>query len=120
MIDVGETPREAAVRELREETGYIGSSLGFLQSGPDASIPVFSSSGLTNERVVFVRLGVDDKHRTAVDFQESEDITTHHVQWGGLSDFIQDSVSCGSALSARVYAFLVGRKYLQWHGAKEQ
>ena len=52
LIDEGETPSEAAIRELEEETGYVG-------TGPHTIGPiVFNDPGLTNANVNIVRLTV--------------------------------------------------------------
>ena len=52
LIDEGETPEEAALRELKEETGYVGSIRR-------VSPVVFSSPGLTNESMQLVEIDVD-------------------------------------------------------------
>ena len=52
LIDEGETPEEAALRELKEETGYVGSVRR-------VSPVVFSSPGLTNESMQLVEIDVD-------------------------------------------------------------
>ena len=53
MIDEGETPEEAAIRELREETGYEGKVL-------DCSPTIVADPGLTtaNMQVCFVHADV--------------------------------------------------------------
>ena len=48
LIDPGETMEEAAIRELREETGLKASEIVFALS------PGYSSAGLTDERVAVV------------------------------------------------------------------
>eukprot|EP00984_Skeletonema_dohrnii_P000116 scaffold35_cov117-Skeletonema_dohrnii-CCMP3373.AAC.9 len=52
LIDAGEEPANAAVREFQEETGYIGKVL-------DVSPASYLSPGLTNESACLVRLEVD-------------------------------------------------------------
>ena len=52
LIDAGEDPAEAAVREFLEETGYLGKVL-------DVSPASYLSPGLTNESACMVRLEVD-------------------------------------------------------------
>jgi len=52
LIDAGEEPANAAVREFQEETGYIGKAL-------DVSPASYLSPGLTNESACLVRLEVD-------------------------------------------------------------
>lgn len=42
LVDPGMTPEEAILKEIREETGYVGEHAHFLLQGP-------KSAGLTNE-----------------------------------------------------------------------
>ncbi|KAL3793674.1 hypothetical protein HJC23_010246 [Cyclotella cryptica] len=52
LIDANEDPAQAAVREFKEETGYIGQVLS-------VSPPSYLSPGLTNESACLVRMEVD-------------------------------------------------------------
>ena len=54
LVDEGESPAAAAVRELREETGLVADVAGCTLSPPLALSP-----GLTNENVVLVTVSVD-------------------------------------------------------------
>ena len=56
LIDKDETPEQAALRELREETGFVGEACRTL---PTVSRPVCMSPGLTDETVVVVVVTVD-------------------------------------------------------------
>jgi 8-oxo-dGTP pyrophosphatase MutT (NUDIX family) len=56
LIDKDETPEQAALRELREETGYIGEACKTL---PKVSRPVCMSPGVTDESVQIVVVQVD-------------------------------------------------------------
>ncbi len=54
LIDEGETPAEAAVRELHEETGLVADV-----DACSLSSPLVLSPGLTNENVIVVTVPVD-------------------------------------------------------------
>jgi 8-oxo-dGTP pyrophosphatase MutT (NUDIX family) len=54
LIDGGETPEQAALRELREETGYVGRAATTAPSTLQASRPVCMSPGLCDETVQVV------------------------------------------------------------------
>ena len=56
LIDEGESAQQAALRELREETGYVGESCKTI---PTVSRPVCMSPGLTDESVQVVVVTVD-------------------------------------------------------------
>jgi len=52
LIDEGESPKAAAIRELREETGYFGKVKSVSQ-------PVCTSAGITDEIVYLVDIDID-------------------------------------------------------------
>jgi 8-oxo-dGTP pyrophosphatase MutT (NUDIX family) len=75
LIDEGETPAQAAVRELHEETGLVAEV-----DACSLSPPLVLSPGLTNENVVLVTVPVDmsrpENHPDSAkqDLDEGEDI----------------------------------------------
>ena len=52
LVDKGETPEQAALRELKEETGYLGKV-------SDVTKPVSLSPGFSDEKVAIVSVTVD-------------------------------------------------------------
>ena len=67
LIDAGEPPANAAVREFQEETGYIGKVL-------DVSPASYLSPGLTNESACLVRLEVDMTQETNLKNYENQNL----------------------------------------------
>lgn len=67
LIDAGEEPAKAAVREFKEETGYTGKVL-------DVSPASYLSPGLTNESACLVRLEVDMTHAANLKNYENQNL----------------------------------------------
>jgi nudix-type nucleoside diphosphatase (YffH/AdpP family) len=80
MIDSGETPRAAAIREAREETGYHPRDVEFIGK-------FFSSPGGSSERIYLYFAEVREADRTGSGGSgEDEDIRIIHVAADELFD----------------------------------
>jgi ADP-ribose pyrophosphatase len=94
----GESWKVAAIRELREETGYAASDMEFLTEGP-------TSAGLTSERVILCRaIGVTHAGAAAPDGDEK--ITVHEVPLEEVPAFLEARVKDGWMIDTKVYAGL--------------
>jgi len=104
LIDNGETPEESAVRELREETGFIGKVT-------DVSPKSFSSPGLTSEFIYLVRMEVDLEAQKEIrtDFDEGEFVETFRVAPDQLGTFLEKATAAGDVIDSKVMAFVCAK-----------
>ncbi len=79
-VDPGETPHDAAVRELREETGFRANAIRRLWSA-------YSAPGFCSELLHF--FVTDDWETGATDFDPGEDITIATFSLARLREMIE-------------------------------
>lgn len=100
LIDAGETPQAAALRELREETGYVG------RAGQVSDF-AFSSPGMSGETVAFVEVAVEEAANvqpTAAP-DEGEQIEVLSVPRRELAAFCRAQAAAGIKLDSKVVAY---------------
>ena len=104
LINPGEDPKEAALRELKEETGYAGTV-------EYCSPQVFTSPGLSSEFVHLVRMSVDLESQSDLEthFDESEYIETFLVGQDELADFIRKAETEGCGVDTKLYMWAITR-----------
>ncbi len=104
LIDDGESHEVAALRELREETGYTGVVKAVYP-------PVYSSPGLTNESIALVVVEVDESdpinQNVTPNLESSEDIETILVPLKALKDYIISAVEQGIHCDAKLLSFVI-------------
>ena len=104
LINPDEDPVEAAVRELKEVTGYVGTVTY-------CSPRVFTSPGLSSEFVHLVEMSVDLEAQSdlATHFDESEYIETYLVAQDELADFIRKAETDGCGVDTKIYMWAISR-----------
>ena len=102
LIDDGEEPSVAAVRELMEETGYVGKIEW--QSGPTCS-----SAGMTGEMVTIFRMTVDEtlpENKTPKQrLDDGEEIDVNLIPLNKLEEYLKERVQAGDKLDSRIAAW---------------
>ena len=97
-IDKGEEPRQAALRELEEETGYRAGRMENLGE-------YFSSPGMVSES--FTLLSAHDLTRVGPGGgTEGENITVHAVPLASLPAFIAERRARGDAIDVKLLLLL--------------
>jgi ADP-ribose pyrophosphatase len=105
LIDAGESPEQAAQRELYEETGYHCCVLQTTQAA-------FNSPGLSSESVhqIFAEIDETDPANQSVTphFDGGEQIETLLISRDDLAQFLSLAQSTGTVLDSKVAAYLAG------------
>ncbi len=101
LIDAGETPPEAALRELREETGYTGEVISVVD-------PTFNTPGMSGETVYCVFMELPEGQNPQLDLQDSEDIEVVLVARSGIEDFVCRELEAGSKFDTKAFMYLTG------------
>lgn len=105
LNDRGETPEEAASRELLEETGYEAGEMIFLAKGP-------LSSGLSGE-VLSAFLAKGLKFKGLGRHDETEDLEVIKVPAGNIYQALSRLSGEGNLIDLKIYGFIeMARKHL--------
>jgi ADP-ribose pyrophosphatase len=104
LIDPGETPEQAACRELAEETGYTGK---VVHVGPGVS----STAGLSTEIVHMVYMLVAEEPAVVPQHDGSERIRVFTLPPEEIGRFLSECEQGNRILDAKLYTYL--RDHLQ-------
>lgn len=105
LIDAGETAAQCAVRELREETGYVGVAT-------EVSAVMYNDPGFCNTNLRMVHVSVDmslpENQNLRPELEESEFIEVFTVRVDRLWEECERLAGEGYAIDARVGTFAEG------------
>ncbi len=103
LVDEGETFEQAALRELKEETGYSGVVKNVIH-------PVCKSAGLTDETTAIVEIQVDEQAIDKTEMEETEDIQSFWMAPSKIWKFITNLDSSKYIVDTLVTCFFLGYK----------
>jgi 8-oxo-dGTP pyrophosphatase MutT (NUDIX family) len=108
LIDKDESPETAALRELLEETGYVGERCTII---PQVSRQVCMSPGVTDESVhiVLVHVDLDNPYNQGTPHQQLDDGEYVKVKRVGLRDGLKEVLEKGQSMPIEgLYLFALG------------
>ncbi|KAK4459744.1 putative ADP-ribose pyrophosphatase [Cladorrhinum samala] len=108
LVDAGETLEQCALRELKEETGYIGE----LIPGDSAPIILWGSPASSASRTVFINVTVDlgrpENQAPVTELEECEFIEPFWVPLSNLHGELRKFAGEGFAIDGKVGVFAEG------------
>ena len=109
LVDRGETREQTAIRELSEETGYVGEV-------EKISPRLYSSPGILSEAVSFAHVQVDENlpenQRPIAQNEPGEFITVFKKSVDEISGFFSQEISNGVKFDAKLYSYFLAQGVL--------
>ena len=116
LVDEGEDEATAALRELKEETGYVGTIVEPACLPP--AVPISLDAGISNSVIfqVFVEVDADSQENLNVtrNLQEGEFIQSFLVEFEKVADTLQEWSQQGYVIDSRVWAFATGLQFSKY------
>lgn len=108
LVDENESFETAAIRELKEKTGYIGKLKKVI-------LPVLSSPGMTNESVAIAFVEINEElpenKNPSVTHEATEDIQVFTIEQYKIAPFLKERGNAGDNIDAKLMSFAIGLEF---------
>ncbi|EPY54318.1 ADP-ribose diphosphatase [Schizosaccharomyces cryophilus OY26] len=105
LVDSNESPEDSAIRELREETGFVGSV-------KEATTVMYNDPGLTNANLKIILVDIDmskpENQNPQQRLDQGEYITNFPIKLSSLQDELFSLEHQGFAVDVRLSTFALG------------
>lgn len=108
LVDENESFETAAIRELKEETGYTGKVKKVIS-------PIHSSPGMTDESVAVALVEIDEdlpeNKNPCVTHEPTEDIQVFPIEQSKITAFLKERNDAGDNIDAKLMSFSIGLEF---------
>ena len=106
ILEQGESPKESAIREMHEETGYISDEVEFLMK--------ISPNPALNNNTAYFFLAIDAEKLTDTKFDPFEDIVIETFSKDELKQLLEEGKLQHGVQQGAIYQAMIQLKWLRW------
>lgn len=106
ILEQGESPKESAIREMHEETGYVSDEVEFLMK--------ISPNPALNNNTAYFFLAIDAEKLTDTKFDPFEDIVIETFSKDELKQLLEEGKLQHGVQQGAIYQAMIQLKWLSW------
>ncbi len=106
ILEQGESPKESAIREMHEETGYVSDEVEFLMK--------ISPNPALNNNTAYFFLAIDAEKLTDTKFDPFEDIVIETFSKDELKQLLEEGKLQHGVQQGAIYQAMIQLKWLRW------
>ncbi len=106
ILEQGESPKESAIREMHEETGYVSDEVEFLMK--------ISPNPALNNNTAYFFLAINAEKLTDTKFDPFEDIVIETFSKDELKQLLEEGKLQHGVQQGAIYQAMIKLKWLSW------
>ena len=106
ILEQGESPKESAIREMHEETGYVSDEVEFLMK--------ISPNPALNNNTAYFFLAINAEKLTDTKFDPFEDIVIETFSKDELKQLLEEGKLQHGVQQGAIYQAMIQLKWLRW------